>query len=1174
MRDRILRFSDLHVGRVPGVAAGGQFTLQEFSPDVNLIFGPNGSGKTLMGRSLLALLWPRHTRLTRPTISGKWTLDGHLWAVNLDGGHPTWRRDGASADPPALPPGEFRTHHWLGLKELLVDDGPDGRATNAFAQRIAREMLGGYDLDTAASSLRFSDRPSRPMKAREAYESARNASDEARANERELHDRAEALEDLRKRSAAATAADEDVRRLERALEYRDAADQFDQVERELAEYDEALNALRGDEREHLEKLRTEHRARVAEQLDARRRLEEADAARSQTALPDDGVPDDTLATLDSEADSLAERARSLAEANEKRASFTAERDARRAAIGDTTSDAAIVALAVVPTERMERYANDIAVLRAEQARLDVRERELEQGRARLEENDDDGNSSPSLDTVRRGLDALSQWLATPAPPGSTGRGWSVALLVAAGSIAILIVLLAVLNHPMWFVGVIVAGPFIWHARPTSGGGPPTDHRSTYEQDYARMHLPQPSAWTLEAVRTTLEALTQQWARLESTAAAIRQFENSTNECDRLADEVAASAERSAAERKAIESALGFSLGTERDDWLHVLGTNLAAWHKAHADVEACCAKMEQIEHDIEQALTRFNDCVRPYLDTTAGNAGEARGLQRDLASRAQRHREARQKLIAARRDIERTTTETERLDGEYESIFTGLGLEPDDATTLNDWLDQLDRYRALQQEVRDARILRDRLADELSEYPHWLERDRAALESDLERARRGAAELVNIEQEIGGITREIDNAKRAHNVEDAMRRVDDARDTLLRDRENAERAAVGDAIVSLLRAESSGRTLPAVMRKAISFFQRITHGRFVLRLVEHDGTPTFAAWDTRDELQKSLDQLSAGECVQLLLSVRLGFLEQEEAGVRLPIVLDETLGTTDDERAGAVIDAVVEICRTGRQVFYLTAQPDEVGKWISRLESESDITLKEFDLARLRNLAEADATPLVIQRPELPPIPKPDGLHHEAYGQRLGVPGLNPCGTVGAVHLWHLIDDPGLLHTLLERRVRSWGPFENLTLGNAGVLPGVERSTIERSHARARAIQAAFNAWRIGRGKSVDRTVLEESKAVSGTFIDRVIDLVESCKGDASAVIAELDGGHVNGWRKSKTEQLRSYFEGHGYLDQECRLSRDEIYLRVLAEVGRDLEASMIDNTWLDRMIASLPDLE
>jgi len=1176
MSGRVLRFSELHVSRVPGVLPGGQFTLRDLSPDVNLIFGPNGSGKTLAGRSLLALIWPGHTRLMRPTLSGTWMLDDHQWVIDLDGGHPAWRKDGASADPPALPPGESQSHHWLGLKELLVDDGSDGQATDAFAQRISREMLGGYDLDAAALALGFSDHPPRPRNDLEAYQAERSAVEAARSNERALHQRAEELDVLQQRSAAAKAADETVRRLERALEHRDATNHFVQLERDLAEYDDALSKLHGDESTQLENLHAKRRTRVIEQTDARHRLEEAEAAQSSTTLPADGVPGNTVTALDCDTDTLTERTRDLADARDKMASLTADRDARRTAIGDTISDDVLISLRSVPTEQMERHATDTTRHHIDRARLDARKCEIEKDCANIEQEGSNGTDPTSLDTVRRGHDALSHWLATPAPDGSTGRSWSVPLLVAAGSIAILIIVLGVLNHPAWFVAMVIVGPFVWLARPHSGDAADTDHRSTYQHVYSRMVLAQPNAWTIEAVQSTLEDLTEAWIRLERMAAAQQQLKNSKKQCERIDEEVAATADRLTTEREAIESVLGFAFDTERDDWLHVLGANLAAWHKAHSETAACGAQIEQIEHDIEKTLRRFNESLRPYLDDSrhdATEASEARGLQRDLATRIQRHRTARQEMIAAQRDLEHATTEIERIDGDSAALFTRIGLESGDETSLNRWLEQLDRYCTLKQDVRDARSPRDRLAEQLSEYPHLLECDQAALESDLERAQREAGELVGIEQEIGGITREIDNAKRAHSVEDAMRRVDGARVTLLRDRENAEQAVVGDAIVGWLRAEASDRTQPAVMRKAVTFFQRITHGRFELRLVEEGGTATFAAWDTRDEMHKSLDQLSAGERVQLLLSVRLGFLEQDEAGVRLPIILDETLGTTDDERAGAIIDAVVEICRAGRQVFYFTAQPDEVGKWVSRLEATTDVTLKEIDLARLRHLAEADATPLVIRRPEQSAVPEPEDLNHAAYGTRLGVPGLNPVGTVGAVHLWHIIDDPSVLHTLLERRVRSWGPFEYLMSTGGWALPGIDRVTIDRSQSRARAIQAAFDAWRIGRGRPVDRTVLEESGAVSAAFTDRITELATSCHGDASSIVAALEDGQISRWRSNNTDQLRTFLEDHGFLDRESPLGRDEIHHRVLIAVGHDIETRHIDNAWIDRMIASLPDV-
>jgi len=163
---------------------------------------------------------------------------------------------------------------------------------------------------------------------------------------------------------------------------------------------------------------------------------------------------------------------------------------------------------------------------------------------------------------------------------------------------------------------------------------------------------------------------------------------------------------------------------------------------------AGAALIARIEHDVKQTLDRFNERVRPYVDDVVRDAGAARALQRDLEPRARRHREAGQQIVAARRELSRTTTEIQRIDRDREAIFTGLGLEPGDETTLTAWLDQRDRYQSLRQEVRGARIARDRLADQLGDHPQWLERDRAALESDREQSKREAEELDTIGQEI------------------------------------------------------------------------------------------------------------------------------------------------------------------------------------------------------------------------------------------------------------------------------------------------------------------------------------------------------------------------------------------------------------------------------------------
>ncbi|MHC4909967.1 MAG: ATP-binding protein, partial [Planctomycetota bacterium] len=563
--------------------------------------------------------------------------------------------------------------------------------------------------------------------------------------------------------------------------------------------------------------------------------------------------------------------------------------------------------------------------------------------------------------------------------------------------------------------------------------------------------------------------------------------------------------------------------------------------------------------------------VEQYVERPAEDASGVKGAMEGLRQREQLHRDADGKATVAERDRERAQSELERVGRQIDALLSKLGLTEDRADMLGRWLEELPRFQEVKQHLGEARTRRDTIAADIGEGHPALTHDRARIESDSDAARREAEGLSQLEREIGAIQNRIDGAKAGHHVEDARRGLDEAQAALERALGTAEQQAAGHAVIDWLREEATDRTQPAVLRRASELFQRITHGRYELRVEESPDGPTFAARDTQHEMVKSLDQLAAGERVQLLVSVRLGFLEQEESGVRLPLILDETLGTTDDARAGAIIDAVVEICRAERQVFYFTAQPDEVGKWRARLDGEAGIDLKVVDLARVRGLAESDGAPLAIDRPVESPVPSPAGDSHEAYGQRLDVPGLDPRRPVGGVHLWHLLDEPDLVYALITRSIRCWGPFESLVASGLIDVDGLDERRIAVTNARAVAIEAAFDAWRIGRGQAVARDVLEASGAVTSTFIDRIADLAASVGGDAREVIDALDRGEVSRWRSSGTETLREYLEEHGYLDEERRLLPEEILHRVLEQVALEHRGVDIGDDWVKRLVDGLP---
>ena len=232
----------------------------------------------------------------------------------------------------------------------------------------------------------------------------------------------------------------------------------------------------------------------------------------------------------------------------------------------------------------------------------------------------------------------------------------------------------------------------------------------------------------------------------------------------------------------------------------------------------------------------------------------------------------------------------------------------------------------------------------------------------------------------------------------------------------------------LLDEEQRELQQPAVLERARHLFGRITHGRYRLDIARAgEGEPAFRAVETARARVLPLDQLSGGTRLQLLFAVRLAFLEMQEGQWKLPIVLDETLGNSDEARAEQIIDAAIEICRQGRQVFYLTAQHDEVSKWRRRLRNCPDVRWKHVDLAEVRNFSAVERVPIVdYQAPPPVEVVPPDGQDWLGYGKLLGVPMLDGDARPEELHLWYVVDDVQLLYRLLNQDINLWGQLREL----------------------------------------------------------------------------------------------------------------------------------------------------
>ncbi len=109
---------------------------------------------------------------------------------------------------------------------------------------------------------------------------------------------------------------------------------------------------------------------------------------------------------------------------------------------------------------------------------------------------------------------------------------------------------------------------------------------------------------------------------------------------------------------------------------------------------------------------------------------------------------------------------------------------------------------------------------------------------------------------------------------------------------------------------------PEVIKKSGNFFSSITGHRYKRIRVSLDERDV-AVYDPK-EVSKKIDQLSRGTREQLLISLRLGFIEEyEKQAEPLPLIVDEVLVNFDPHRAGQTAKIIREFGEN-RQILIFT----------------------------------------------------------------------------------------------------------------------------------------------------------------------------------------------------------------------------------------------------------------
>jgi len=1113
----------LTILQTPGFR-NGALKPMTFCDGINIVFGPNASGKTTTARAIQALLWPTGNPATYLTAE-----------IALGDRTGQYLYSGTRQDDPALPlpffdVPESRRRYMLAQHELLAveEKGQD------FAEMILNQARGGVDFTRAKNDLHYME-VKRQNRAAD-YDKAQQQFQQALASEQVIREIEQGLPEIIRQIEEAQAAQARLEQLTHALAYREQQRKEGEYADALAQFPTEFATLNGNELTELNRLTAQIELADKNCTDAERQIANATARRLQTRL----VEIAPLETSRSAAKSLLEEI-GKAE-NELRAARKelqrAETSAQEAYRHLGGQDPAVYADPLDATvlsvlETLMKGAVELATKReahATQLRWLDSLKPAEEHTARLD-----------IEEAER---RLREWLAAGAGIAGPSR-WVLGIGVA---VMLCGVLAGIVNQSLfgWLAlcgGLALVGWYLRAGKPVT----PSRTRADVQDSYAG-ELPRPSVWEENEVNRLLRDLRERIVALtlaERIEEKRRQLLPEEEAIRARETELNAERDRVAALLK-IDPARVMQQGATG---LYVLVNHLIDWRRECTAKQCAAEEIARLEQEIQHGLTSANAVLTAFECPVAGNSGELSDHLEQLARRYQEYQLAQKdEDNAARQRDENAGHRTEWLLQRSELLARlGWDVEVEEAKRrLDALLPQRERYEQAKKTWLDARAVREELNRQAGRWPDWvalLATDETELAAQQRAAKASAEGKDRLIEQKATSEQQIRAAKEQAACELARDACDRAVARLQRRLEETLHASVGWYLAGELEKQLRDETLPKVFHRARALFVEFTRGRYTLQM-DRLGK-TFSARDETDQIERPLDQLSSATRVQLLMAVRVAFVEEREGGVKLPLLLDEVLASSDPLREEAIVTATLRICQAGRQVFYFTSKPAELARWRAQAALEG-VKIKEIDLGETSPERVLDVPSL-----DRPVIPDPAGLSHDAYGIALGVSRID-FTTVGAAgaHVWYVVDDNVRLKQLLEAGITTGGQLcsPHLSALVDGLLGKVAASKARTLFFLLGQMEAH---WQEDRGKPLTyQAIVEAEILTTETFREKIPLLAEKLNWEAKALIAALENKEITGFRASSLQKLRDYCEKNAYLFDGEPLTPEDIRERLLGQAA------------------------
>jgi DNA repair protein SbcC/Rad50 len=1149
-----MKLRSLIVNRLPGI--DHQFRITEIDGGIQILHGPNGIGKSSIAKAIESIFWEKASNEHSVLATATFSEGSSTWTGDREGSRIFWKKDGSASTPPPLPGSHLSHCFFLRLSDML---NATDRGAGEFAEGIQRQLSGGYDTVSVKEELFPRIRNNHGSRQFKIYGDKTQEIDRAEGSQENLRLREDKLGELEQEIIATDDAANRLDDVQMALELVTHRNDLANIEVLISDLPDGIEILSGDETVNIDELSSQ----IDDLLDEKQgHISERDLAleqRQETSLDAEIDAVDLNDWRDDEKELIAIENRLVSLEEEVETQNAKVLDAQKSVgrSGEELRDD----IDVPQTRSLLEYLDKAQNLDREIKNLNETIEFLEELGAK-----DDRDESESLPKLISARTSLLNWLRSAPPPKDSSKPFSVGVRIA-GAILAAVGAALVMVDPIFGLPAIALGLGLIVAtfvkpRPTLQ----PDVRSDVQNKYPQLGVEPPIGWNESDVEVRIAEIDENIGK--QTAKSERDRDRDGDRRKALFDlkELESQRKEIEDEREALFAALEIT-----DD---SFDPGIVDLLRSMDELRNESRKLAEVKRKQELARGQYDDLIKRLNEifSTHGIASDAKNCAgvgarlQELTNKNTNYRDANSSSNVASRAIKRVEGEIEGLNGKRDKIYVNAGVAVGDDLALGKKIETLPNYKDLVSNVQKFRPL---ISEKNEKLEHGKSKDlldltEEGLNLEAEKLKKITETADELKERRTNLTRDLEEAKSGNDVEELIHEQELAMQELDASRQEALKSIAGDFLMTMIEDEHEKTQTPRVFNRAMELFADFTDHNYELKLPTDPNNPELRAVDTQSNEVKSLDSLSDGTRTQLLLAAKVAYAEDVEQGVSLPLFLDETLVQSDPDRFENIIVNLGKVANdSGRQIFYITSDPYDISRIKHILEAKGFPQPGTIDVAKARQIDQliSNSSELEFIPPET--LPEPEGMLAEDYAIALHVDRFAPRTGADPQHLYYLIrDDLETLHRLAKARITSVGQWRRLSETPSAETICGSAGSVEMLNRRIDVLDEFCLAWSRGRGKPIDRSVLEASKAFSNNNIDAATDLCKKYGGDASAFMNALENSELPRFQTRKREALEEYLTDNGYIDRAECLDLDEII--------RSLHSTSIGSTMQEYILSEV----